>query len=316
MNEFDLVKKFFEPMCLENPDILQGIGDDGAIIQWLGSSSLVVATDTLVAGVHFPPDMEPSAIGHRSGAVNISDIAAMGALPKYATLALTIPRVDEQWLSQFSNGLNEVFSEFGCSLIGGDTTKGPLTITLTLIGEVEGSYLRRSGCEQGDIVLVSGTLGDARGGLDLLQSVHPTERERYLMERFQKPDARVRLGASLVGWANACIDVSDGLLADLQHLGDASDKAIILDINKLPISEALLESVGNEKALEYATTGGDDYELVFTASPNKVDYILRLASKLKHRISVIGEVHKGAGVGFRKGQERDDLLEKPGYQHF
>jgi thiamine-monophosphate kinase len=149
-----------------------------------------------------------------------------------------------------------------------------------------------------------------------LQSIRPTARERYLIERFQKPDARVRLGASLVGRANACIDVSDGLLADLQHLSDASDKAIILDIDKLPISEALLESVGNEKALEYATTGGDDYELVFTASPNNVDYILRLASKLKHKISVIGEVHKGAGVGFKKGQERDDLLEKPGYQHF
>jgi thiamine-monophosphate kinase len=316
MNEFDLVKNFFEPMCLKNTDVLQGIGDDGAVIKWLGTSSLVMATDTLVAGVHFPHDMAPEAIGYRSGAVNISDIAAMGGLPKYATLALTIPRVDEKWLSQFSNGLRQVFSEFGCSLVGGDTTKGPLTVNLTLIGAMEGPCLRRSGCEQGDVVLVSGTLGDARGALDLLGSNKLSEGGKYLLKRFQKPEARVALGISLVGYANACIDISDGLLADLKHLSDASEKAIIVDIDKLPISDALLEVVGRERAVEYATTGGDDYELAFTVSPSNVDYVMRVAAQHEQRISVIGEVQKGSGVRFKKGQERGELLEASGYRHF
>lgn len=316
MNEFDLVKKFFEPMCLENPDVLQGIGDDGAVIKWLGSSSLVVATDTLVAGVHFPHDMEPAAIGYRSGAVNISDIAAMGAFPKYATLGLTIPQVDEQWLFQFSNGLNEVFSEFGCSLIGGDTTKGPLAINLTLIGAAEGPCLKRCGCEDGDVVFVSGTLGDARGALELLDSNELNASGKYLRNRFEKPEARVRLGMSLLGYANACIDISDGLLADLKHLCDASEKAIVVDIDKLPISKSLLDIFGYERALTYAATGGDDYELAFTVSPGNVDHVLRVADWLEQKISIVGEVQEGSGVGFKEGQERRELLETSGYRHF
>jgi thiamine-monophosphate kinase len=209
-----------------------------------------------------------------------------------------------------------VFSEFGCSLVGGDTTKGPLTVSLTLIGAIKGPCLRRSGCEEGDLVLVSGTLGDARGGLDLLGLHQLNASQKYLLKRFQKPEARVRLGISLVGYANACIDISDGLIADLKHLSDTSEKAIIVDIEKLPLSDSLIEIMGRDLALEYAATGGDDYELAFTISPSNVDDVLRMAAQLEQRISVIGEVKKGSGVRFMEGQERTDLLVKSGYCHF
>lgn len=317
MDEFKLIERFFAPLRGARKDVTQGIGDDGAIVS-SPSRELVLAVDTLVEGCHFPAHAPPRELGFRVAAVNLSDLAAMAATPCFATLALTLPSADELWLTEFSSGLGEGLARHNCALVGGDTTRGPLTISLQLIGALQGAPLLRSGACAGDHVLVSGTLGDARAALDLLSDGgQSTDQETYLLARYWRPTPRVELAHAVSQFAHAAIDISDGLLADLGHIAAASGVAIQIDQELLPISRALVEHCPRAQALAYAVTGGDDYELALCVAPAQLSAVLHAARQCGDVLTVIGQVVGGQGVTCR---DADGLpVENPdvsGYRHF
>ena len=237
----------------------------------------MVTVDTIVAGVHFPPDTSAEDIGYRALAVNLSDIAAMGAMPAWATLALTMPAADESWLEGFCAGFFSLARAHDVTLIGGDTTAGPLTVTVQIMGHVPaGKALRRSGAQPGDLVFVSGHLGDAAAGLALIEKRADTSNAAhrdFLIERFLRPVPRIGLGKALRGLASATIDISDGLGADLGHILEASGVGARIDPDRLPRSRALIETFEPMRAFELALSGGDDYELCFTLAPERVRLI-------------------------------------------
>ncbi len=291
--EFELIERHFTRRGAERKDVLQGVGDDAARIAMPAGSELVIALDTLVEGVHFPKDLDARFVGHRVLAVNLSDLAAMGAEPAWALLGLTLPAIDEHWLAGFSAGLDTLARRFGVALVGGDTTRGPLTVTLTLAGTVPpGQALRRDGAKNGDDVWISGTPGDAAAGLAILEGRQPGQgRARdALLQRFQLPEARIALGLALRGLATACIDVSDGLLGDLGKLCTASGVGADLESRELPQSAGLCSVVAPESRLRYALAGGDDYELLFTAPAALRSRIAALqAGVVLKRIGMIAE---------------------------
>lgn len=265
--EFDLIETYFTHRLPVRDDVSVGIGDDGAVVQVPDNSDLVVVTDTMVQGVHFDLDTPARAIGHKIVAVNLSDLAAMGAEPAWLSLAITLPEINDDWLTGFAHGLREICDYYNCQLIGGDTTQGPLSVTVTAHGFVpKGRAIKRSGAKPGDWLYVSGTLGDA--GLALAarqhrQKLNP-DYERRLTERLYFPSARVALGQSLRGIASSAIDVSDGVLADIRHILKASHVGARISVDELPLSLALTESLSADQAITYALTSGDDYELLFT----------------------------------------------------
>jgi thiamine-monophosphate kinase len=279
LNEFELIERYFRDLGVARSDVRLGVGDDAALLECPPDRHLVVATDTLVDGVHFPAGSAPASVGHRALAVNLSDLAAMGAEPAWALLALTLPRVDERWLAEFSRGFATLASSFRVALVGGDTTRGPLCVTVEIIGWVErGTALRRAGGAVGDSLFVSGTPGDAAAGLELEQSrltARGAGDDRELRERFLFPSPRVALGRRLRDYANACIDVSDGVLADAGKLARASGCGAALYYDQLPLSPALTRAVGPDRAHELALTGGDDYELLFSVPAARVDALRR-----------------------------------------
>jgi thiamine-monophosphate kinase len=318
LSETDLIERYFRACGAQRPDVALGIGDDAALLGVPAGCELVATTDTLVSGVHFPHGTAPGAIGHRALAVNLSDIAAMGARPAWALLALTLPQADEAWLCEFASGLGAVARAHGVALVGGDTTQGPLCVTVQLLGLVAaGGALRRSGARAGDALFVSGTPGDAAAGLALEQSrlqAPPAERA-YLRERFLLPTPRVALGERLREFASACIDVSDGLLGDAGKLARASGVAACLEFEALPLSEALLAVVGDERGRMLALTGGDDYELCFAVPPSR---LARLVLELPPQVwgyARIGSLAAGAGVAvMRAGTVME--FSHSGYEHF
>jgi thiamine-monophosphate kinase len=279
LSEFELIDRFFRCCGATRADVPLGVGDDAALIDCPPDRQLVAAIDTLVEAVHFPAGSPAASIGHRALAVNLSDLAAMGAEPAWALLALTLPRADERWLAEFARGLGGLARGFGVALVGGDTTSGPLTVTIQLLGTVErGTALRRSGGAAGDVLFVSGAPGEAAAGLMLEQSRLACADARAageLRDRFLYPTPRVALGRRLRAYASACIDVSDGLLADAGKLARASGCGAALDYEALPISRALRAAAGTDRAHELALTGGDDYELAFSVAPARVDSLLR-----------------------------------------
>ena len=263
MDEFSLISEFFDRRQKVD-GLIVGIGDDGAVTA-TGEAHEVHVFDTLVQDVHFPHDAPAADIAWRAVAVNLSDIAAMGATPRWMTLGLTLPHADEEWLRHFSEGLFAVADEFDVSLIGGDTTRGPVVVaSVAMVGEALQKPLLRSGANVGDTVYVTGTLGDAAGGLAQYKSGEPDE---YLLRRFLRPSPRVDIGPALVGTATAAIDISDGLAGDLRKLLEASGVGAEIDLYELPLSTALQEQFDPEQCQEFALTGGDDYELCFTAPP-------------------------------------------------
>lgn len=268
MDEFELIDRWFTGRGATRADVRLPVGDDAAIVAPPPGAELVLALDTIVAGTHFPAGTPARAVGHRALAVNLSDIAAMGAEPAWALLGLTLPAVDEDWVAEFSRGLDELARRHGIALIGGDTTRGALAATLTLAGLLPpGTALRRRGAQAGDDIWVSGTPGDAAAGLAILQGrlqAAGEARER-LLQRFLLPEPRVALGIALRGLASACIDVSDGLAGDLGKLCAASGTGARIESRALPLSPALVEAAGPEAAPGLALAGGDDYELLFTA---------------------------------------------------
>jgi thiamine-monophosphate kinase len=265
VNEFELIYDLIAPLAGAGADVLVGIGDDGAVLAPPPGESLVVVVDTLVEGRHFPPDMNAADVGWRAAVVNLSDIAAMGATPRWATLALSLPSVDEPWLRGFIGGLMEALESAGVALVGGDTTRGPLTVTVQIIGSVPAAQaLTRRGARPGDLVFVSGTLGDAAGGLALWGQGREDIAAQALAKRFRRPTPRLALGTALRGLASACIDVSDGLLADLGHIATQSGCGMQLEAARIPLSPELNDCFRLAEARQLATGGGDDYELAFT----------------------------------------------------
>jgi len=295
--EFELIGRHFTGRGARREDVHTGVGDDGAIVAPPPGAELVLALDTLVDGVHFPAGFDARFVGHRALAVNLSDLAAMGAEPAWALLGLTIPSPDEHWLAGFSAGFDALARRHGVALVGGDTTRGPLTVTVTLAGTVpEGAALRRDGARAGDDLWVSGTPGDAAAGLRILQGrLNAQGRAREaLLARFQSPQARVALGVALRGIATACIDLSDGLLGDLGKLCAASGVGADLASRELPLSAGLCSVALPAERVQFALAGGDDYELLFTADPADRARLTALDAGVVLRR--IGAVTGGGGV--------------------
>jgi thiamine-monophosphate kinase len=295
--EFELIERHFTGRGARRADVRIGVGDDAAVVAPPAGGELALAIDTIVAGVHFPADMAPRFVGHRALAVNLSDIAAMGAEPAWALLGLTLPAADEAWVAEFSRGLDELARRHGTALVGGDTTRGPLTVSVMLAGTLPaGRALLRSGARAGHDVWISGTPGDAGAGLAILQGrlAAAGEARDELLRRFLLPEPRVALGLALRGLASACIDVSDGLAGDLAKLCAASGTGAEIEAARLPLSPALLAAAGAEGAVRFALASGDDYELLFTAPPEARTAIGALAAGAACRR--IGTVTAGGGV--------------------
>ncbi len=298
--EFELIGKYFSRLGATRSDVRIGVGDDGAVLMPPASRELVVVTDTLVEGVHFPAGSPPASIGHRSFAVNLSDIAAMGAEATWALLALTMPSSDEEWLAEFARAAGDLCRRHGVSVVGGDTTRGPLSITVTLMGIVPiGVALERRGGQVGDAVFVTGSPGDAAAGLALEQNrLHVSDpmSAQILRDRFLFPTPRCDVGIALRGLASSCIDVSDGLGGDLEKLCAASGCGAEIDAAALPVSESLVAAVGREVAREYALTGGDDYELLFTVPLARLGAMTHAVALGLGPVTRIGSLVSGNGV--------------------
>ena len=317
MDEFALIRQFFD-RSVGDVSVLIGVGDDGAVLSTDAGRKIVTVIDTLVEEVHFPSSLAAADIGFRSVAVNLSDMAAMGARPRWMTLALTLDRADERWLQQFADGLYDAAGEYGVSLVGGDTTKGgQKVITVSVIGDVDdGKALTRSGAQVDDNLYVSGTPGDAATGLSLLQENDAGSQEkRYLAARFARPAARVDLGQSLAGIASGAIDVSDGLYSDLARLLASSNVGGTLELDAIPLSAQLISVAGDESALQSALSGGDDYELCFAAPPAHSARIQKLSAELGVPITRIGCVISGSGLDCTRG-DSPVAYSDAGFTHF
>jgi thiamine-monophosphate kinase len=324
LNEFALIRDYFTTPTFKRKDVIIGVGDDAAITQVPRGQLLATTTDTLLKGVHFLPEATPEAIAHKAIAVNLSDLAAMGAEPAWINLSLSIPEVDQDWLKAFSNKIDEMTTYFSIQLIGGDTVKGTTAVTITAQGFVPPeSVLTRSGAKPGDWLFVTGTLGDAAAGLACLQkkiSISDATAQAYLINRHYFPTPRVLAGTTLRRIATACIDVSDGLIQDLQHITECSNVGALLHLDKLPISEALGNSIGDlQQALSYACNGGDDYELLFTiAEEHRVSMETAMAN-YHLPVTCIGQITGAQGkIDLRLNDQPFSFvsLEDRGYQHF
>jgi len=320
LGEFDLIDRLRRRTAVARRDVIVGIGDDGALLRPRAGRDSVLAVDTLVAGVHFPLDTHPRDMGWKSLAVNLSDLAAMGAEPVAALLALTLPNADRAWLDAFAVGFGALARRHGVALVGGDTTRGPLSISVTVIGEVpRGRALLRSGARAGDLVCVSGPLGDAAAGLALVQGridggIAITRRLRRSLDR---PTPRVALGIALRGIASAAIDVSDGFLADLGHVLRASGVGATVEVARLPASPAmrrLLPDVRARAPLQLA--GGDDYELCFTVAERRWPGLLRKAAAMGMRPTVIGRIEARVGLRCVDAGGGAITTARAGYDHF
>jgi thiamine-monophosphate kinase len=297
IGEFELIERYLSRLGAQRDDVVLGVGDDAALLRPPPGLELVLAADTIVEGEHFPAGMAPYDIGHRVLAVNLSDLAAMGAEPAWALLTLTLSRADPEWMREFASGLHEIARQHGVALVGGDTTAGPLTATIAIAGFVPpGQALRRSGARPGDEIWVSGTPGDAAAGLQVLlgQLDAPADVLEPLKQRFCRPEPRIGLGLVLRGIASACIDISDGLAGDLGKLCAASGVGGDIDSTLLPRSAAMRGAMDPEAARRVALAGGDDYELLFTLPPGTDAAALERAAGIA--ITRIGLVVEGTGV--------------------
>ena len=310
--EFDLIARI-RARVATRADVVLGIGDDAALLAPPPGRQLVVTADTLNDGVHFPRGTSPADVGWKALAVNLSDLASMGAEPAWCTLSLSLPQSDPAWIEGFLDGFLDLAGQHGIALVGGDTTRGPLSIAVTAMGLVEpGRALRRDGTRVGDEVWVTGTLGDAAGGLALLDR----EPVPALRARLDRPTPRVDAGRALVGIATACVDVSDGLLADLSHVCARSHVAAHLDVDALPASAALREAFGEADRIALQASGGDDYELCFTAPADAGADIGAVSAQLGLRFTRIGRIVAGEGVHPVEAKSQPWSSPRRGYDHF
>jgi len=318
LNEFEIIEHYFKQAHpASQGNLILGIGDDAAIINVPEDSELVISMDTLVVGVHFYQNSSPEDIAYKSLAVNLSDMAAMGALPRWISLSLTLPDNNLDWIKKFSASFNQLATEHSLILIGGDLTKGPLSITVQILGVVPtGKSLRRSGANIGDLIYVTGQLGAAAYVLkniedsDLFPS--PTERE---VQRLNRPEARIKTGLELRQLASSCIDISDGLLADLGHILKASNVGAEVKLSEIPYSDSL-QKLDKVIAIELALTGGDDYELCFTIADGIPDTVINELASICP-VHCIGFINKqGPRPSFIDGDGKPYKIESKAYRHF
>jgi thiamine-monophosphate kinase len=296
MDEFELIERFFARLGAARADVVLGVGDDAALLEVPGGAELVASVDTMVAGRHFLEGADPRSIGHRALAVNLSDMAAMGATPAWATLAITLPSADAGWLEGFAAGFAALAERHGVALVGGNTTAGPLNVTVQILGHVpRGTALRRGGGGAGDILAVTGTLGDAAAGLALATGSLRASDEaaaRELAARFEYPTPRVEFGAAARGIASAAMDLSDGLAGDLPKLAAASGLGARIALERLPLSRALESSTDAERARACALGGGEDYELLVAVAPRRFEELAAAARRLNLTLTAIGELRR------------------------
>ncbi|MEW6414761.1 MAG: thiamine-phosphate kinase [Pseudomonadota bacterium] len=314
--EFDLIARHF---TRATPGAVLGVGDDCALLAPTPGMQLAVSSDMLLEGRHFSPQDGPAGLGHKALAVNLSDLAAMGATPRWATLSIALPAADEGWLAAFARGFFRIADQYGIELVGGDTTRGPLTLSITVIGEVPpGQALRRDGARPGDDVWVSGTLGAAAMALAYRQG-------RLFMEQIDAakvlpalylPTPRVELGLALRGVATSAIDISDGLLGDLGHVLERSQAGAVLDFAALPTLPAVRAYLHEAVARDCVLAGGDDYELCFTAPPEKHDAVLAAAASAGVAVTRIGRITEPPGLSVVDADGTPLTIERTGYDHF
>ncbi|MBU0499949.1 MAG: thiamine-phosphate kinase [Gammaproteobacteria bacterium] len=318
LSEFDLIRAYFADIGASRPDVLLGVGDDCALLRVPPGRDLAVSIDTLVCGSHFLPGDDPKTLGHKSLAVNLSDLAAMGAEPAWATLSLTLPEVDAEWLAAFSQGFSTLARRTGIALVGGDTTRGPLSISIQVQGFVEpGKAMRRSGARPGDLIYVSGHLGDAALALLAKRGV-PVAPENLpgIMDRLHCPEPRLDLSARIRGIATACIDISDGLGADLGHICESSGVAALILAASLPLSPAVRDRIAATGDWGIALAGGDDYELCLTLPPERRAELESAIAGLAIGLTPIGTVEAGAGVRCMMPDGSVSPVTGRGYDHF
>lgn len=315
MSEFDLIQRYFSRAT---PSAVLGVGDDAALLRPGAGMTLAVSTDMLVSGVHFFADADPYQLGHKTLAVNLSDMAAMGAQPRWATLSLSLPHADASWLQAFSDGFWALANAHGVELVGGDTTRGPLNLCVTIMGEVpEGAALRRDGAQAGDDIWVSGILGNAALALAHLQGkiVLSSDGQSACLPALHQPQPRVALGLALRGIASSAIDISDGFLADLGHILDRSGVAAEVRHNTMPLSP-WLEQQPEESVLHCLYAGGDDYELCFTAPQLRRELVMSLAAQLNVPLTRVGKIVSGRGCKVRAADGNVMQIKEAGYDHF
>ncbi len=316
--EFDLIRRYFRDATGRRDDVMLGIGDDCALLQMPPGQELAVSMDTLVCGRHFVENVDPESLGHKALAVNLSDLAAMGAEPAWVTVGLALPQADERWLAGFMRGFSALAGRYGVQLVGGDTTRGPLTLTVQVHGFVPaGKALRRSGAKSGDLVYLSGTVGDA--GLALLAQQGLYVRQgalAQLMQRLDRPTPRVELGTALRAHANAAIDLSDGLGGDLNHICEASGLGALLYLDRLPLTDAVRDYVEETGDWSVPVSSGDDYELAFTIPAERQGEFEAAVAHFDVPVTQIGIMQRGRGVrGIHPdGQTIDEVA--VGYDHF
>ncbi|MFT4938417.1 MAG: thiamine-monophosphate kinase [Paraglaciecola sp.] len=320
MKEFSVIDGFFKNKGYQRKDVVIGIGDDCAITQVPDGQSLATTTDTLISGVHFSPETSPHAIAQKAVAVNLSDLAAMGAEPAWISLSLSLPHIDQEWLAEFSRGLHEITHYYSIALIGGDTVQGPLAITITAQGFVPPELaLTRSKAMPGDFVYVTGFLGDAGLGLALEQkqiTLPNSAHVEYLLHRLHYPSPRMVAGASLRRIATSCIDLSDGLISDLQHVLLASKCGASINVDKLPLSPAMLESVDLESAINYALGSGDDYELLFTVGEEHKGKLDVALANSNVSVTCIGQCNGMSGKLQFHADNQPYVFKGKGFEHF
>lgn len=318
--EFDLIARYFNRVRSSRRDVELGIGDDCALLTVADKQMLAVSTDTLVSGVHFLPDIDPADLGYKSLAVNLSDLAAMGADPAWLSLAITLPKSNSQWLSAYSDSLFELLDYYGIQLVGGDTTRGPLSLTLTIHGLVPaGRALTRRGARIGDWIYVTGSLGDSAAGLAILQNtlhVDDEETRQRLIQRHLRPQPRILQGQALRDLASSAIDLSDGLISDLQHILKASECGARINLDAIPQSDWLRGCVDEEQALRWALSGGEDYELCFTVPEINRGALELALGHLGADYTCIGQIGPSSeGLRFFRDNKATELNWK-GYDHF
>ena len=317
--EFDLIQKYFTSP-VGRDDVSIGVGDDGAVVTVPQGKQLVVTTDTLVAGVHFPSDTQPEDIACKAIAVNLSDLAAMGAEPAWLTLALTLPHVDESWIKTFAASFSATAEKYNVQLIGGDTTQGPLSVTVQAMGlAAPDRIMRRDRARPGDSIYISGTLGDAAAGLGIRQQGRvPDESCAWLIDRLDRPEARTLLGMKLAACSNCAIDISDGLIADLGHILEASHCGATINIDKLPLSHQLVAYFNGRDDVDWelVLAGGDDYELCIVMRPDNEPELTRIAAELSLPLTRIGVIEQRPALNIIDDAGTKYLFDHHGYEHF
>ena len=319
MNEFEIIDHYFKDLTVGDAAVICGIGDDAAILYPPAGLELAVTVDTLVSGVHFFPDTDPVALGFKSLAVNLSDLAAMGATPAWATLSLTLPQHDAGWLTGFAAGFAELAKRYSVCLAGGDLTSGPLSITVQAMGTCEpGAALKRSGAGVGDDIYISGYPGEAGYALHALKGAMDENHHDggHCLERLLKPSPRVDLGLMIRGTASAAVDVSDSLAADLGHILAASDAGAVIELDLIPLRPPLSGIDNRDRTAELVLSSGDDYELCFTVPADRHRQIEEMTRSLDFPVTRIGRIVEGTGIKFLWGDGSEFVLQDSGYKHF